>query len=455
MIHGLEILLFAAGAAAAFLVLHIRILAPFNQLREALRRLAGRDFRPVLLKSKLGVFRETSGHVREISELLQQLDQQIADEGFSLRVILSSMVEGVLIADRSLRIRLANEPIHKMFELTQSPINRSVMEVFRSHELQQAIEGTLEDGSPRRIELPVAIDGPETRYLEVYAAGLHPKPGRSPLGAVVVFHDITPVRNLEAVRREFVANVSHEFRTPLAIINGYIETLLDGALDDRPMTEHSLRVMYKNGQRLTLLIEDLLTISKMEQRSEELDVHPVDIAALLRKVNDRLEPAIAARGAEVTISIPDEPILLEADSQRLEQVFANLLENALRYGPADSVRITITLRRADDDIEVLFADNGPGIPYDDQPHIFERFYRVHKDRSRGAGGTGLGLSIVKHIVLAHGGSVSVTSVPGDGACFCVRLPLKDGVQSDGQPRTHSANRDATFPKRPGFIQHGS
>lgn len=418
----------AFGLVAALVVFGwLHFIEPLLQLREALRRLAARDFRPMLLNPRRGAFARTAGDVRKITELLQQLDQQISDEEFSLRAILSSMVEGVLITDRAQRIRLVNEPLHLMFDLRQSPINRTIMEVFRKYELQQAIEQTLFDGKPRRIEISQnPAPGLPVRHLEVYAAGLNHKSTRGrPLGAVVVFHDVSAVKNLESVRREFVANVSHEFRTPLAIINGYIETLLDGALEDRAMASKSLQAMHKNAQRLNLLIEDLLTISRMEHRSPQIEFQHIDLGEVLRRVVEHLEPAVAERHARVEVDWPADTARAEADPRRMEQVFANLLENALRHGHGASEEVIHISGRSDGaTIEIVFADQGPGIPYEDQPHIFERFYRVHKDRSRVAGGTGLGLSIVKHIVLAHGGSVSVDSVPGSGAAFKVRLPLR-------------------------------
>ena len=270
-----------------------------------------------------------------------------------------------------------------------------------------------------------AREGYTTKHIDVYASGLNPSGKSRPLGTVIVFHDVTTLKNLESVRREFVANVSHEFRTPLAIINGYIETLLDGALDDRATAEAWLEVMAKNGRRLGLLIEDLLTLSRLEYRSPELDFQEVDLPELLSRVIDRIIPAMVEPQTRVTVDWSPEAACAEADPLRLEQVFENLLENSLRHATSEEIVITITARRLDEEIEMVFADNGPGIPYGDQPHIFERFYRVQKDRSRiRGGGTGLGLSIVKHIVLAHGGSVAVESVPGRGAAFKVRIPVR-------------------------------
>ncbi len=437
MIFWIEILLACLVTSAIFA--YFRIIAPFNQLRAVLRRLASGDFRPVLLSSRKGVLRETSADVRRISELLQQLDQQIAAEGFSLKAILSSMVEGVVITDRTQRIRLANDSLQRMLSLTQSPVNRTLIEVFFNPELQQAVEKTLFDGVARTIELSLRMPGREgytTKHIEVYASGLSPGRKSRPIGAVIVFHDVTAVKNLEAVRREFVANVSHEFRTPLAIINGYIETLLDGALDDRATTEAWLRVMAKNGRRLGLLIEDLLTLSHLEYRSPELDFQQVDLPKLLHRVIERITPAILEPQVRLTVEWSPEAALAEVDPRRIEQVFENLLENAVRHATSDEVVITVAARRLDKEIEIVFSDNGPGIPYGDQPHIFERFYRVQKDRSRTrGGGTGLGLSIVKHIVLAHDGSVAVESVPGQGAAFKIRLPVLRKVDTKVGPAT--------------------
>ena len=191
------------------------------------------------------IFRETSADVRRISELLQQLDQQITDEGFSLKAILSSMAEGVIITDRAQRIRLVNESLQRMFALTRSPINSTVIEVFFKPELQKLSRRRSSTGSSAKLRYPLespAPDGYTTKHFEVSANGLNPRPKARALGTVIVFHDITTIKNLEAARREFVANVSHEFRTPLTIITGYIETLLEGAIEDRATTESWLRV---------------------------------------------------------------------------------------------------------------------------------------------------------------------------------------------------------------------
>jgi len=412
------------GALVAAIV-YFELIRPLLDLGKALEYLSHGDFRIVLLKTRSGLFRKSARHLVRLAEMLQQLDKQVADEGFSLRAILSSMVEGVLIVDRSQRVRLVNEALMRMFRFTQSPINRTAIEVFRNHELQTAIEAALTQASAQRIE--ISLEAPDDQgyrkhHFEVVASGLNPKPGAPAPGAVIVFHDITAVKDLEAVRKEFVANVSHEFRTPLAIIHGYIETLMDGAIEDRPMAENSLRVMHKNSQRLNLLIEDLLTIARLEHRTQQPDFRRINLRDTFQKVLERLEPAIKERNADITVDWESSAEYVEADERRIEQIYTNLLENALRYGPSDQVIIRVKARLLEGFAEIRISDNGPGIPLADQPHIFERFYRVYKDRSRQAGGTGLGLSIVKHIVQGHGGTVALDSTPGAGCTFILRFP---------------------------------
>lgn len=414
------------GAAVLALIFYARVVVPFQHLRVAVRRLAARDFRPVLLEARSGIFHETALDLRRIAELLQQLDQRTTDEGFNLRAILSGMVEGVVITDRSQRIRLFNDALCRMLALRQPPLGGTVMEAFHNHELRKTLEQTLGDGITRQFETSLEVQGPQgytLRHLEVSVGGLNPSLQNQPSGAVVVFHDITKIKALEAVRREFVANVSHEFRTPLTIINGSIETLLDGALDDRPASEKFLKAMARNGERMTLLIDDLLAISQMENRAVRMDFQPTDLPALLDRVLDRLEPALTARQARIVLDWPPTLPPAEVDAARIEQVFSNLLENALRHSSSDGVILTVSARSRDALLEMTFADNGPGIPAPDLPHIFERFYRVQKDRSRNGGGTGLGLSIVKQIVLCHGGTIAAESRPGEGATFRITLPI--------------------------------
>jgi two-component system phosphate regulon sensor histidine kinase PhoR len=228
-------------------------------------------------------------------------------------------------------------------------------------------------------------------------------------GVLLVLHDISRLRELESVRREFVANVSHEFRTPLSIINGYLETLEEGGVGKEMMSK-SISVMRRHAERLNCLIEDLLTISRMEEKGVRLEMLPTDIVALLRGVVEQLESEI-----------------VEVDAYRMDQALSNLLVNALRHGSptgGGAATVRISLEPKGSEISVGFRDNGPGIPLQDQEHLFERFYRVGGDRARQTGGSGLGLSIVKNVVQAHGGRVTLESNPGAGSLFTIFLPVK-------------------------------
>jgi two-component system phosphate regulon sensor histidine kinase PhoR len=400
------------------------LIRPLLDLRDLIRAIANEESHNPIVRSTLRPFTQISADLGRVADRLRRQRRQLANEGFSLRAILGSMVEGVIIVDPTHRIRLVNDALHAMFELTQSPINRSVLEVFHRPEMTAAIERALRE--ERTVILEIA-DEPQfgqtrpSRHFRIHFSPLVPTGGTAPAGVLGVFNDVTEVRTLEAVRREFVANVSHEFRTPLAIINGYVETLLEGALDDRPMAERSLGVIQKHGNRLNLLIDDLLTVSRMERNQPELNRQVISLRDMLDRVVEQLDSRIHERKATVSGSIDVD--LVEVDPVRMEQVFFNLVSNALQHGSA-GVNVNVVSRLRGDEFEIMFTDDGPGIPFKDQPHIFERFYRVHKDRSRDAGGTGLGLSIVKHVIMAHGGHVSVRSTPGAGSTFKVSLPAQ-------------------------------
>lgn len=430
----LEILLILAALIGAIAFVSMRFVRPWKQIRGDLAQLAAGHFKLSELRDNPGAYVETASHIQKISELLQKLDREVADDGSSLKGILSSMMEGILIANRSQRITLVNDALIGFFTPDRSPLGRSVLEFFRRHELQMAVEEVLAGGSPKQLEITFEEPSPTSstikKIFNIHVAPLSPGNVMQPQGVLMVFQDVTAIRSLEATRREFIGNVSHEFKTPLAIINGYVETLLDGAIDEPEMAERSLQAIHRNVQRLTLLIEDLLSISQMESRAKLLEIAPINLRNLLNNVLENLEPNITERRAKIEINWADDAVFADADSRRMEQVYWNLLSNALRYGDVENLLIRISAWQEDGQVVIEISDNGPGIPLEDQAHIFERFYRVRKDRARDAGGTGLGLSIVKHIILAHGGSISVKSTPGQGASFFIRL-----AQAPQQPQS--------------------
>lgn len=398
-------------------IFYLRIVKPWRAIRRDLERLASGDYHLPPLAPDYAPYLESATHIRKISRQLEQLDRQISDEGLSLRGILSGMREGILVVNRAQRVTICNKALMEFFPDIKKPVNRTVLEVLRRHEIQQAVESTMSSGLGRDLEITF-----NTRTFLVHVAPLAGEKETTPRAALIVFQEVTAIRALEAVRREFVANVSHEFRTPLTIINGYVETLREGALEDPAMAEKSLEAIHRNVRRLTLLLEDLLTISSMESRSRLLAFSKTDVHSLAGRVVENLAPKIEERQAEIAIHWEENARFAEIDAGRIEQVFTNLLLNALQHGEVPALKIQIKATLVGGCLCVSFSDNGPGIPLEDQAHIFERFYRVHKHRAREVGGTGLGLSIVKNIVLAHGGSVSLASIPGEGAAFLVNLP---------------------------------
>jgi two-component system phosphate regulon sensor histidine kinase PhoR len=415
-----------AGAAAGILLIALRrYITGIIRLRRGLRRVAADNLDiPLMLDLPRGL-RAPERDLKSIASRIRDLDRAASKERFGLSAILASITEGVFIVDAKMKIRLGNDGLEKMFGLSGSPVGRTVMEAFRSVDIQQLVEESLREGRSRRGEISLE-QGRALRTFEFSISPLQLEGGQN--GAVAVVHNITKIKSLERVRREFVANVSHELRTPLTIINGYLETLLEGGLEDRVMAENALGVMFRHSERLKLLTDDLLVISQAESRAVPLDLQQVDLRELVRRVVAQFDEPIRAQEAEIRITTADEDLVVEADALKLEQVFVNLLDNALKYGNRPGLTVEFYAERLGPRVHLQVSDNGPGIPYEDQEHIFERFYRVHKDRARHTGGTGLGLSIVKNVIEAHGGEVSLQSIPGTGSTFHVVLPASESAR---------------------------
>jgi two-component system phosphate regulon sensor histidine kinase PhoR len=421
-----NLLLLIALGVAAWLIVY-RFIRPLRRIREDIQRLSSGNFQLPALDTEASTYQLTAQHIRTIAERLRSLDEQTVEGGLSLRGILSGMKEGIVVASRDKRITLVNESLQAFFPAAKSHVGRSVLEVFRRHEIEQAVSATLTDGSKQDLSLVFEFtqqSGPVVqRHFDIHVSPMSRDSEELPQAALVVFQEVTAIRTLEAARREFVANVSHEFRTPVSVINGYVETLLDGATEDPEMTTVSLRAIHRNVQRLSLLLEDLLTISSMEGKGRRLYFSRVNLRKIAERVIENLDSGGATRNAEFQIQWTEEAVFAEVDEHRIEQVYWNLLTNAIRHGESNAPLIEVNARLEGEWVEISIADNGTGIPLEDQAHIFERFYRVHKHRARDAGGTGLGLSIVKNIILAHGGQISLRSTPGDGATFIIRLPV--------------------------------
>jgi two-component system phosphate regulon sensor histidine kinase PhoR len=353
----------------------------------------------------------------EIESAQRRQQQTSVDAKAQQQVLFNSMIEGLLLLDRSQKIYLANRAFKNFFGLKVELRGKTILEALRLHELDELVLRVQAEGQVFDYELK--LPDLTERWLRVNAAVISNSAGERE-GMIMVFHDLTRLKQLERTREEFVANVSHELRTPLSLIKGYIETLLDGARNNPEVAERFLKIIERNTNRLDLLIQDLLTISALESGRMKLTLQPVDLHALAEKVLADLHARAENRSVTLVNELPALPT--RADANRLDQVFANLVDNAIKYGRAGG-KVTVSGRKLDDDrLEIFVRDDGPGIPPDALDRVFERFYRVDKARSRDQGGTGLGLSIVKHIVQAHGGEVRVESEPGKGAAFFFTLP---------------------------------
>jgi two-component system phosphate regulon sensor histidine kinase PhoR len=362
-----------------------------------------------------------SAHVEDLWEAIEKLTRRAAEEAFSLKAILSSMAEGLMVTDERRMIRLVNESFGRLFDLKETPVGRSALLALRETSIEEIVRTTIDKQAPQSREITVIKQSPaETRCFAVNAVPLEDREGKAN-GAVVVFHDITKLRQLETVRREFVSNVSHELRTPLSIFHGYVENLLDDP--DLPLDERTeaLRIMKRHSLRLNALIEDLLTLARLESKRIKFEPVSVRIAPFLEQIAVEWAARLAEKRLTIEIDAASDLPPLTADVLRLEQVFNNLVDNAIKYTPPGG-RISISARSQGGHLCMRVKDSGQGIPPPDLPHIFERFYRVEKARSREGGGTGLGLSIVKHIVAMHGGFVEADSAYGKGTTISVCFP---------------------------------
>ena len=356
---------------------------------------------------------------QEFESLRQQHEQARARELAQQQALFNSMSEGVLVLDGEGRVRLVNQALERLFGVTGDLRGRTVMEALRLHQVQDLVNRTLVKGQVDDFELDLpGLDG--GRSLQVNSAVVLGQDGRQQ-GMILVCHDLTRLKQLENTRREFVANVSHELRTPLSMIKGYVETLIDGAKDKPEVAMKFLQTIEKHADRLTYLIEDLLTISRLESGQIVMNLQRTEPRAVVERVVSDLETKAAAKPTRLINEVPGE-LAANADADRLQQVLFNLVDNAIKYGHADGSVVIGARSNGRKQIELWVRDDGPGIPPEAQPRVFERFYRVDKARSRDAGGTGLGLAIVKHIVQAHGGEVRVESEPGEGATFFFTLP---------------------------------
>jgi two-component system phosphate regulon sensor histidine kinase PhoR len=358
-----------------------------------------------------------------------QMLQRLGSGHSMLNVVLNSMGEGVLLLNQGGRVVLMNPSAERILGLSQKDsLGRHFLEIVRHPGLAGLLEKSKGQGGPAsgEIELP----GKDEKTFTASVAAIRSE-GADILGQIVVFSDISSMKRLMRMRTEFAANVSHELKTPLTAILGYVETLLSGAMEDKKNRAQFLRKISDQAQRLNALILDVLELSRIESGAGLEKPEAVDLAETVARTLEILKAKAETRGIQVIREVP-EGVKVMGFQDGLLHVLENLLDNAIKFSPPKS-RVRIYGKTVEDRVELSVADEGPGIPEEAQSRIFERFFRVDVSRSREAGGTGLGLSIVKHLVEKMGGRVSLQSREGEGSIFTVALPAVKRTASHPEP----------------------
>lgn len=390
---------------------------PFDKIVYASKKFAAGDFSYRIRKDfhgEMGKLAETlNSMAAEVEENLRRVEAQAQQ----ISAAFANMDEGVLVTGLDARITALNPAMERLFSVKAGDsLSRPLLEIIPNAGLSEICARAISEGKPvaREMELSVPVRG-------IFSVNASPMfKGGEVSGCLMVVHDITEVRRLEAKRRDFVANVSHELKTPLTAIRGYVETLLEGAINDKPHALEFLGVIHAQSKRLDNIVSDLLKLSSLESCSVELNKGEVGLKDLSDSLIAGLDSVFKARKAVVSNTIP-AGLIVRADAEKLGQVFVNLLDNAVKFSP-ENAKVEVSAADSPESVKVTVKDSGIGIPQEHLGRVFERFYRADKARSREMGGTGLGLSIVKHVIDLHGGAVGVESAEGSGSSFWFTIP---------------------------------
>ncbi|XOF33191.1 MAG: ATP-binding protein [Candidatus Electrothrix sp. YB6] len=418
--YGIAVVLFSVLVGC---ILSSRIARPLEALRQGLLRLQKEgDLRYRLRITGLPEIVAVAEAVNQITARCTDRLDEVTEQLREFESIFSSMIEAVIVIDPEGRVIRANRAAARLFGFTpEAAVRRDLQELVRHVDVQQFMETTLNSGAP--VEGVITLRGGGKKILRVHGSLLRSGTGRA-AGALFVFHNITRLKQLENMRREFVANVSHELRTPITAISGFVETLRNGAMHDPENAVRFLEIIARNVKRLYAIIEDLLSLSQIEQ-GEQQGCIPLAWGSVRAVLEDAAVVCRnSERGKNIQIRLEcDAALRAEINADLLGQAVINLLDNAIKYSKTESM-VTVRAEQKADEVVIAVEDSGCGIAREHLPRLFERFYRVDKARSCKLGGTGLGLAITKHIILAHQGTISVDSTPGKGSTFFIRLPRR-------------------------------
>lgn len=397
------------------------ITRPIEDIIQVSRRLTEKDYSSRVRAKTNGELEQLSNAINKLAKSLQHQMEEIRENQQRLTGVLTNMVSGVMLINPEGRIVLVNPAMEKIIGSTAEQLTGKLhIEAGKSFGLSQLIDRSLKEVVSIHDEVHMYF--PNERILDAHLAPYVGVNGGIK-GIIIVLHDITEIRRLEKMRSEFVANVSHELKTPVTSLKGFAETLLDGAMYDPEITKSFLTIIHDESERLHRLITDILHLSKIEQHQLPFHPEPLNVIDVIYESIDTIQEEINRK--QLTFRLPEkqQQVIIEAEKDRLQQIILNLAANAVTYTPEKGY-IEISLHEQEEQIEIIVADSGIGISKEDLPRIFERFYRVDKARSRNSGGTGLGLAIVKHLVESHHGSIHVESEEGKGTKFTITLPKK-------------------------------
>ncbi|WP_054023745.1 two-component system histidine kinase PnpS [Bacillus sp. FJAT-28004] len=393
---------------------------PLEQITKVAKRIKNMDYLARVKVTKQDEIGELGNAINAMADSLQIQMTRIQQNENQLESVLDNMINGIVMIDLNGKIVLMNRRAEEVLGFSaRELVGRHYAEAKQQYELSKMIQEGLKNKQHLREEITFYF--PEERLLELNLVPIHPE-GNDFSGVLLVLQDVSAIRRLERMRSEFVANVSHELKTPITAVKGFAETLLGGAVNDEETARSFLQIIFDESDRLNRLIGDILELSKIESRRVPLIFSPVEVDTFVHKSIKLMESEAARKSIELSMNI--EPgLYVEADEDRLRQIIMNLLSNGINYTP-EGGRVSLKVEGiGDDHIRIQISDSGIGIPKKDLPRIFERFYRVDKARSRSSGGTGLGLSIVKHLIELHKGTITVTSDVGVGSTFTIELPV--------------------------------
>jgi len=411
-ILGIALLLVVATA----FVLQRLYLRPWRELEHLLTRIGRGEQPPTFLLGGITRARRVGLALERLLARQRELDRQVSKDAAEVRAVLAALTDGLLVVDSSQHILICNPAFEELYGQPRIATGTALLDIIRDSDVIEPIRAALDQARARVAE----VTAPDRkRQLQLTAVPITQNGEAS--GVVAVFHDISRLKQADEIRRDFVANVSHELRTPLSIFHGNLETLLEAGDLDENETRHIYEVMKRHSDRLNLLVNDLLSLARLESNEANLQLAEIRLRDFLEGITHDWEKRLAGKNLRLELQVPDDFPMVHADERRLEEVVHNLLDNAVKYSHQNG-RVLIQAGAPDQEVVLCVRDEGVGIAANDLPRIFERFYRADRARSRELGGTGLGLSIVKHIAQLHGGRVEAESVVGEGTTIRVILP---------------------------------